>query len=60
LGLDAVPVWQAFLSLGISVASIPLVVWGAASVYSAAVVRTGQKTRWSEVLRPWRLKRTPA
>ena len=60
LGLEAMPVWQALLSLGISAASIPLVVWGASSVYSAAVVRTGQKTRWSEVLRPWRLKRPPA
>ena len=60
LGLDALPTWQAFVSLGISTASIPLVIWGAAAVYSAAVVRTGQKTRWSEVLRPWRLKRAPA
>lgn len=60
LGLDAVPLWHALLSLGISAASIPLFLWGAAAIYSAAVVRTGQKTRWSDLLRPWRLKRTPA
>ena len=60
IGLDAVPMWQAFLSLGISAASIPLVLRGAAAVYASAVVRTGQKTKWSEALRPWRLRRSPA
>lgn len=60
IGLDAVPMWQAFLSLGLSAATVPLVLRGAAAVYASAVVRTGQKTKWSEVLRPWRLKRTPA
>ncbi len=60
IGLDAVPMWQAFLSLGISAVSVPLVLRGAAAVYAAAVIRSGQKTKWSEVLRPWRLRRTPA
>ena len=60
IGLDAVPMWQAFLSLGIAVVSVPMVLKGAAAVYASAVVRTGQKTKWSDVLRPWRLKRQAA
>ena len=60
IGLDAVPAWQGLLSLGISAASIPLVLRGAAAIYAAAVVRTGQKIKWIDALRPWRLKRTPA
>lgn len=60
IGLDAVPLWQAFLSLGISAVSIPLVLRGAAAIYASSVLRTGKKTKWSEVLRPWRLKRVPA
>lgn len=60
IGIGAVTTWQALGSLAVSIATIPLVVRLSAAIYAAAVVRVGQKTKWSEALRPWRLRHTPA
>lgn len=60
LGISAVSTAQALGSLALSIATVPLVVRLSAAIYSAGVVRTGQRLKWSEALRPWRLRRTPA
>lgn len=59
-GIGAATTWQALGSLAVSIAAVPLVVRLSAAIYAAAVVRVGQKVKWSEALRPWRLRRTPA
>lgn len=59
-GIGAVPTWQALASLGVSVAAVPLVLHLAGGIYAAAVVRTGQRVKWSEALRPSALRRTAA
>ncbi|HUR48212.1 MAG TPA: ABC transporter permease [Acidimicrobiales bacterium] len=60
IGIGAVSTWHALASLAVSVATVPLVLRLSAAIYSAAIARTGQKVKWSEALRPWRLQRTAA
>jgi len=60
IGIGAVPLWQALASLGLAVVSVPLVLWLAGGIYATAVVRTGQRVKWHQVLRPGGFRRTPA
>lgn len=60
IGIGAVSTWEALASLGLAVLSVPLVLRLAGGIYSAAVVRTGQRVKWTQALRPGALRRTPA
>ncbi len=60
IGIGAVPLWQALASFGVALVSVPLVILLASNIYATAVSRTGQKVKWTEVLRPGGLRRTPA
>jgi ABC-2 type transport system permease protein len=60
IGIGAVSTWQALSSLGLAILAIPLTLRLAGGIYAAAVVRTGQRVKWSQVLRPGGLRRTPA
>lgn len=60
IGIGAVSTWTALASLAVSLATVPLVLRLSAAIYSAAIVRTGQRVKWSEALRPWRMRRTTA
>ncbi|WP_019136586.1 ABC transporter permease [Cellulomonas massiliensis] len=51
IALGAVEPWQALLSVGLSVALIPLLVWFAGRVYSRGVLRSGGRMKLSEALR---------
>jgi ABC-2 type transport system permease protein len=52
IALGTVETWEVLVSLGLSIAVIPLLVWGAGRIYSNAVLRTGARVRLSEALRP--------
>ncbi|MGV1004781.1 MAG: ABC transporter permease [Candidatus Nanopelagicales bacterium] len=43
--------WQIALAVGLSLALLPVLVWAAGRVYSAAVLRTGAKVPFREALR---------
>jgi ABC-2 type transport system permease protein len=60
IGIGAVTTWQALGSLAVSVATVPLVLRLSAAIYAAAIVRTGQRIKWRDALRPWHLRRTAA
>jgi ABC-2 type transport system permease protein len=51
IALGAVEPWQALLSVGLSIALIPLLVWFAGRVYSRGVLRSGGRMKLSEALR---------
>ena len=58
IGLGAAPAWHAFGSLALAVATVPLILRLSGAIYSASVVRTGQRVKWSEALRPGALRRS--
>lgn len=60
IGIGAVSTWTALASLAVSIATVPLVLRLSAAIYAAAIVRTGQRVKWSEALRPWQLRRRAA
>jgi ABC-2 type transport system permease protein len=51
IALGTVETWQVIASLAISLAVIPILVWGAGRIYSNAVLRTGARVRLREALR---------
>jgi ABC-2 type transport system permease protein len=52
IALGTVETWEVLVSLGLSLAVIPLLVWGAGRIYSNAVLRTGARVSLREALRP--------
>ncbi|MGW4642581.1 ABC transporter permease [Sphaerisporangium sp. NPDC004334] len=46
-----VPVWETALAMGLMVAAVAAVLYAGGRVYQRAVLRTGTRVRWSEVLR---------
>ncbi len=51
LAMGAVPVWQTLLSLGLALATVPLLVMLTGRIYRNGVVRTGARLRLREALR---------
>jgi ABC-2 type transport system permease protein len=51
IALGTVETWEVLVSLGLSLAVIPLLVWGAGRIYSNAVLRTGARVRLRDALR---------
>ena len=51
IALGSVETWEILLSLALSLAVIPVLVWGAGRIYSNAVLRTGARVRLREALR---------
>lgn len=51
IALGAVDTWEILLSVGLSLAVIPLLVWFAGRVYSNAVLHTGGRVRLKDALR---------
>ena len=51
IALGAVESWEIIVSLALSLAVIPVLVWGAGRIYSNAVLRTGARVRLREALR---------
>ncbi len=51
IALGTVETWEVIASLAISLAVIPILVWGAGRIYSNAVLRTGARVRLREALR---------
>ena len=52
IALGTVETWEVIVSLALSLALIPILVWGAGRIYSNAVLRTGARVRLREALRP--------
>ena len=52
IALGTVETWEVLVSLGLSLAVIPLLIWGAGRIYSNAVLRTGARVRLRDALRP--------
>lgn len=50
IALGTVETWEVIASLGLSLAVIPMLVWGAGRIYSNAVLRTGARVRLREAL----------
>ena len=50
IALGTVETWEVLVSLGLSLAVIPLLVWGAGRIYSNAVLRTGARVRLRDAL----------
>ena len=51
IALGTVETWEVILSLALSLALIPILVWGAGRIYSNAVLRTGARVRLREAFR---------
>ena len=51
IALGSVETWEILVSLALSLAVIPVLVWGAGRIYSNAVLRTGARVRLREALR---------
>jgi len=51
IALGTVETWEVLASLALSLALIPVLVWGAGRIYSNAVLRTGARVRLREALR---------
>lgn len=51
IALGTVENWEIIVSLALSLAVIPVLVWGAGRIYSNAVLRTGARVRLREALR---------
>ena len=51
IALGTVETWQVLVSLGLSLALVPVLVWGAGRIYSTAVLRTGARVRLRDALR---------
>ena len=51
IALGTVETWQVIVSLALSLALIPILVWGAGRIYSNAVLRTGARVRLREAFR---------
>lgn len=51
IALGTVENWEVIASLALSLAVIPVLVWGAGRIYSNAVLRTGARVRLREALR---------
>lgn len=51
IALGTADTWEALVSLAISLALVPLLVWLAGRIYSNAVVRSGSKVRLRDALR---------
>jgi len=54
---DALPAWEAALSIALMLLAIAALIWLAARIYERAVLRMGAPIRWREALK---LVRTPA
>ncbi len=52
IALGTVETWEILVSLALSLALIPVLVWGAGRIYSNAVLRTGARVRLREAFRP--------
>lgn len=50
IALGTVETWQVVASLALSLAIVPALVWGAARIYSGAVMRTGARVRLRDAL----------
>jgi len=48
IALGAVETWQVLVSLALSLALVPGLVWAAARIYSHAVMRTGARVRFAD------------
>jgi ABC-2 type transport system permease protein len=51
IALGTVETWEILASLALSLALIPVLVWGAGRIYSNAVLRTGARVRLRDALR---------
>lgn len=51
IALGSAETWEALLTLGLSLAVIPVLVWLAAKIYSNAVLRTGARVKLKDALR---------
>lgn len=51
IAMDSVQPWELWMSIALSLATIPALVWFAARVYSNAVLRTGARVRLRDALR---------
>ena len=51
IALGTVETWEILASLALSLAVIPVLVWGAGRIYSNAVLRTGARVRLRDALR---------
>ena len=51
IALGAVETWEILISVALSLAVIPLLVWFAGRVYSNAVLHTGGRVRLTDALR---------
>ena len=51
IALGTVETWQVIVSLALSLAVVPALVWGAGRIYSNAVLRTGARVRLRDALR---------
>jgi ABC-2 type transport system permease protein len=52
LAMGGVPVWEPILAVVLTLALIPLLVWGAGRIYRNAVLRTGARVSLKQALRP--------
>ena len=52
IALGTVETWEVIVSLALSLALIPILVWAAGRIYSNAVLRTGARVRLREAFRP--------
>jgi ABC-2 type transport system permease protein len=52
LAIGGVPLWQTLLSLGLAVATVPLLVALAGRVYRNAIIRSGSRVRLRDALQP--------
>ena len=52
IALGTVETWEVIVSLALSLALIPILLWAAGRIYSNAVLRTGARVRLREAFRP--------